>query len=113
MEQHIKEFNELVRQYKFVEAIERFYDDNVVFGDNANPTKTGKAALLAAANGFLGSVKPETMELQSQIFKDGLLATVWRYVFIHPQAGKLDFSQLSVQNWKDGKVVQEHHYNGF
>jgi hypothetical protein len=36
----VKEFNSLVQQYKFIEAVDKFYDQYIISTDNSNePTK--------------------------------------------------------------------------
>src|SRR5690554_5539809 len=36
----VKEFNSLVQQYKFIEAVDKFYDQDIISTDNSNePTK--------------------------------------------------------------------------
>lgn len=104
------EFNHLVQQNKFVEALDQFYDDKVVSTDNLNPPNVGIEALRAEVDNFIENATIEKVELVSIIIENNLSVTNWHYKFKHKQFGNIDTHQLSVQRWANNKIIQENHF---
>lgn len=44
------------------------------------------------------------------LIENNLSATNWYYAFEHKESGSVNRHQLSVQRWKDDKIVQENHF---
>lgn len=103
-------FNLLVQQNRFMEALDRFYDDEVISTDNLNPPNVGRAALTAEMQDFIANATIKKVELVSIIVEDNLSVSNWYYVFDHKKFGKINTHQLSVQRWKDNKIIQENHF---
>lgn len=111
LEQSVAELNDLVRQFRFEEALDTFYSEDVVTVENENPPTVGLTAYRIAAKKYLSNISNQVAELRNVIVSDGVTATEWRYKFDHKEWGKWDKVQVSVQRWKDGKIVHErHHY---
>lgn len=103
-------FNSLVQQNKFIEALDKFYTDDVVSTDNLNPPNIGITALRKEVENFIENATIEKVELVTLIIKNDLSVTNWYYKFDHKKFGKIDTHQLSVQRWKNNKIIQEHHF---
>ncbi len=103
-------FNSLVQQNEFIEALDTFYDDEVISTDNFNPPNVGKTALLTEIEDFIANAIIEKVELVSYIIEDNLSVSNWHYVFGHKKFGRIDTHQLSVQRWKNNKIIQENHF---
>ncbi|GEP90594.1 SnoaL-like domain-containing protein [Chitinophaga terrae (ex Kim and Jung 2007)] len=106
----VQAFNNLVHEFKFAEALDKYYDDDVVSQDNTNEPTKGLANLRKAVDSFVASSGIEKIELLNSIAEDDLSVAHWHYVFTHPKVGKLDYKQISVQRWKNGKIIQENHF---
>jgi hypothetical protein len=48
----VKEFNSLVQQYKFIEAVDKFYDDSIISTDNSNAPIKGIESFRKAVVSF-------------------------------------------------------------
>ena len=108
----LKELNTLIEQFRFEEALEKFYDEGVVTCENENPPIVGLQAYRIAAKSFAASISNYSAELKNIILSDNMSVIEWHYIFDHQQWGHWDRYQLSVQRWKDGKIIHErHHYN--
>jgi hypothetical protein len=111
LKESVDELNALIREFKFHEALDKFYDESIVTHENENPPIVGLSAYREAAKNYLDSISNEKAELINVIISDTMSVTEWRYRFDHKTWGKWDAIQISVQRWKDGKIVHErHHY---
>lgn len=109
----MNELNSLIVQYRFEEALDKFYDENIITQENEDVPLIGLAAYKEAAKKvFYDNVSNYTAELKNMIVSDDMSVTEWHYKFDHKIWGHWDKIQLSVQRWKDGKIIHErHHYN--
>jgi hypothetical protein len=65
-----------------------------------------------SAKRYLNSISNPSAKLLNVLISDDMSVTEWRYTFEHKEWGKWDAVQLSVQRWRNGKIVHErHHYN--
>jgi SnoaL-like protein len=107
----VKELNTLIRELKYEEALDRFYSTEIVSVENENPPMNGLAAYRNAAKKYLSDISNYSAQLKNQIIGDDIVVTEWHYKFQHKEWGAWDRTQISVQRWKDGKIVHErHHY---
>ena len=111
LQETVKEFNTLVAQQKWPEALDKFYDENVVSVDNEGDPLNGLDKLKEGLKDFEANTKDISLKLKQVIVSDHMSATEWHYIFTHSQWGQFDYDQVSLQRWKDGKIIHErHHY---
>jgi hypothetical protein len=107
----VNEFNSLIQNQQWEEALDKFYDENLVSADNEGAPITGLPAMKKALAGFVSNSSDMKLVLKNVIVSDDMSVTQWRYSFNHALWGKFDQEQLSLQRWKDGKIIHErHHY---
>ena len=106
----VKEFNLLVQQCKFIEAVDKFYDQNIISTDNNNEPTKGIENFRKAVQNFISNSEVEKLELLSTIVEENLSVAHWHYIFTNKMFGRLDYKQISVQRWKDNKIIQENHF---
>jgi len=94
-------------QWKILEAMQEFYADNVVMQDNLDAPTIGLAANLERERAFVASVTKVNEMRAEAVIVDGNRAVInWRQdLVINGQ--RLTFDQLSLQLWKNGKIVHE------
>jgi len=102
--------NELIKQFKFDEALEKFYAEDIVTCENENPPISGIEAYRKAARVYIDNTSNYSAELLNVIINGNITAVLWHYRFDHTLWGKWDKVQLSVQRWKNGRIVHERHY---
>ena len=111
LQQKVKAFNDLVGQQRWSEALEAFYDENVVSVDNENEPLKGLDKLKQGLKDFTANTKDISLKLKSIIVSDDMSVSEWHYVFTHTEWGRFDYGQVSLQRWKNGKIIHErHHY---
>ena len=111
LKETVKEFNALVEIQRWQDALNRFYDENIVAVDNEGEPLKGLQTLKNGLKDFTANTSEVALILKNVIISDDLSVTEWHYVFTHTQWGKFDYDQVSLQRWKDGKIIHErHHY---
>lgn len=108
----VEELNSLITEFKFMEALDKFYDKEVVTHENENLPTIGLDAYKQSGLRFLDSISNQSAKLKNVIVSDDMSVTEWHYVFDHNVWGHWDYVQLSLQKWRNGKIIFErHHYN--
>lgn len=111
LKQTVDELNELIVQFKFEEALDKFYHNDVISVENESAPTVGLPAYRVSARKYIDSVSNYSAQLKNMIVSNDMSVCEWHYKFDHEQWGKWDTVQLSVQRWKDGKIMHErHHY---
>jgi hypothetical protein len=110
LEKSVHELTTLVGQFRFDEAFNKFYSQDIVSMENEDSSIVGLDAYREAGKKYLASISNQSAKLLSVIVSDGISVTEWRYTFDHKEWGHWDKVQVSVQRWKDGKIIHERHY---
>jgi ketosteroid isomerase-like protein len=105
---HINTLNNLVLEGRAMEAFEQFYDDEVVMQENAFPPTVSKAVNRERELDFFSKVSElRTLRVLDVAAGDNVTMVVWQYDYTHAEWGRKDYTQVSVQHWRDGKIVRE------
>jgi SnoaL-like polyketide cyclase len=111
LNQLVAEFNALVQDFKYAEAHEKFYDEQLVKHENEDAPTIGLKQHKEEMLKFLGNISNYSVVHKNTIVSDDISITEWHYVFDHKEWGHREFDEVSVQRWKNGKIVHErHHY---
>jgi|SRR5215813_5934950 len=111
--QRITDLNDLVLQGKALHAFDMYYDENVIMQENENAPTVGKTANRRREEEFFSSIvefrgaKP----LRVTVGEDTTMVQ-WHYDYTHKDWGLRNYTQVSVQEWKDGKIVREQFFYG-
>jgi hypothetical protein len=108
IEEKIKELNELVVGGKMMDAFEKFYHDDVQMQENENLPVVGKDANRERELQFLSNVEEfRSAYVNAVAAGDDVSFVVWSYDYTHKEWGVKKYTQVSVQKWKDGKIIHE------
>jgi hypothetical protein len=101
----------MVLQGKIMEAFEKHYHEDVIMQENEMEPRVGKAANRAAELDFLSKVTQfrGARPLKVTAGKDATMVE-WHYDYTHKEWGVRNYSQVSVQEWKDGQIIREKFY---
>ena len=109
----ISDLNDLVLQGKSLDAFDKYYHEDVVMQENENAPTVGKTAnrnreeeFFAAITEFRGA-RP----LKVTVGEDTTMVQWW-YDYTHKDWGVRNYTQVSVQEWKDGKIWKEQFFYG-
>ena len=108
IEQSLQDLNRLVIDGQLLEAFDKYYHDEIVMQENNLPPTTSKATNRKREIEFLDNV----VEFRSATVKgiaagDGVSTVIWKYDYTHKEWGIRNYTQVSVQHWKDGKIIYE------
>jgi hypothetical protein len=107
----VKEFNKLVEEFKYAEAHDKFYDENLVKHENEDAPSIGLKQHKEEMVKFLSDISNYSVVRKNTIVSDDISVTEWHYIFDHKEWGHKEFDEVSVQRWKNGKIIHErHHY---
>jgi hypothetical protein len=107
----LQDLNGLVLQGKSLEAFEKYYHDQVVMQENENPPTVGKEANRQRELAFYGSVTEFRGAKPLKVTAgDNYSMVEWHYDYTHKDWGVKNYTQVSVQEWQDGKIKKEKFY---
>ena len=107
----ITTLNEWVLQGKVMEAFEEFYDEQVIMQENEEEPTVGKDANRKREEEFTRNLITfrKAKPLKITVGQDVTMVE-WAYDYTHKEWGVRNYTQVSVQEWKDGKIVKEKFY---
>jgi|SRR5688500_14147842 hypothetical protein len=109
----IDDLNDLVLQGKALEAFEKYYHDEVVMQENESSPTIGKEANRQREIDFFSAITEFRSAKPLKItVGEGISMVQWQYDYTHKDWGVRKYSQVSVQEWKDGKIVKEQFFYG-
>ncbi|HEY6084562.1 MAG TPA: SnoaL-like domain-containing protein [Nitrospira sp.] len=111
LHQRLEDLHSHIRQGKIIEAMNESYDTDTVMQDNANPPTQGLAANIEREKQFMSGVK-EWKGFHVTAWGVGGDSTFYECSmdFIATTGQPVHMEQVSVANWKNGKIVQERFY---
>ncbi len=107
----ITDLNNLVLQGRIMDAFEKYYHDEVTMQENDHEPTVGKANNRRKELDFLAKVTQFRGATPLKVTA-GPNATMveWHYDYTHAEWGEKNYTQISVQEWKDGQIVKEKFY---
>ena len=109
----IDDLNDLVLRGKALEAFEKYYHDEVIMQENESSPTIGKEANRQREKEFFSSITEfRTARPLKIIVGEGVSMVQWHYDYTHRDWGVRNYSQVSVQEWKDGKIIKEQFFYG-
>lgn len=113
LKEKISHLNQLVLEGKALDAFEMYYDDEIVMQENAAEPTVGKDANRQREIEFFGSITEfRGASVDHIAVGEDVTMVVWNYDYTHKDWGVRNYRQVSVQNWKDGKIVKEQFFYG-
>ena len=105
---NIRQLNQLVLQGRAMDAFEQYYDEQVVMQENALPPTVGKAANRQRELEFFSNVTDlRAIRALDVAVGENITMVVWHYDYTHREWGEKNYTQVSVQHWRDDKIVRE------
>ena len=111
--ERISDLNDLIIQGEFIEAFEQFYHDELIYQLNDEQPIKGKAIVRKLKEIELNdiiefkSAKPLKVTIGEQT-----TMVEWELNDQHRKQGERNYTQVSVQDWKQGLIIKEKMYCG-
>lgn len=108
IETALQDINQLVTGGQLLEAFDKYYHDDVIMQENEAAPTVSKAENLKREQQFLSDVTEFRGAAMKEIaVGDDVSFTVWQYDYTHKEWGVRNYQQVSIQWWKDGKIIKE------
>ncbi len=109
----ISTINDMILQGNALDAFEEYYHEDVVMQENDNPAIIGKNANRKREEEFFASITEfrSAQPLKVSIGEDTTMVE-WHLDYTHKDWGIKNYTQVAVQEWKDGKIINEKFYYG-
>lgn len=110
----IETLNEMVLAGKPLDAFKTFYHPDVRMQENEQAPTIGKEANLAREIEFFNNVAgfSENAKILDVAYGDNVTMVRWHYDYFHKEWGNKNYTQVSVQHWKDGQIIKEQFFYG-
>ena len=109
----ISHVNQLVLDGKLMDAFEMYYDDEVVMQENAMAPTVGKTANRLRELQFLNDVTEfRGAKALHVATAENVSYVTWEFDYTHKDWGVRNYTQVSVQHWKNGKIIKEQFFYG-
>jgi ketosteroid isomerase-like protein len=97
----------LVENGKMLEAMTKYYADNVAMQENISPPTVGFAENYAREQAFYGSLKALKFNLVSVVVEDNRAAINWVFDYTTADGKQYRMDEIAIQTWRNGKIVHE------
>jgi hypothetical protein len=109
--ERVNQLNRMIQEGKIMEAMREFYTDDLVMAENDTEPTVGLAANLEREQAFVDGTTWHGLELKGVAVGDDISMVEWWMDFHYPAyGGRLAFTQVAVQRWRDGKIYDERFY---
>lgn len=108
IEKCITDLNTLVQEGRLMDAFEKYYHENVIMQENEETPTVSKEENRKRERQFLDDViEFRKAEVKGVGVGDDLSFVFWEYDYTHKEWGVKNYSQVAIQQWKDGKIIHE------
>jgi hypothetical protein len=113
LKEKITELNQLVLAGKALDAFEKFYHPDVVMQENENaPTVSKEANRKRELEFFANITEFRGAQVKGITTGEDISTVIWHYDYTHKEWGVRNYTQVSVQHWKDGLIIKEQFFYG-
>ena len=113
IERSLQELNGLVQSGQLLDAFEKFYHDDVSMQENSHPPVIGKDANRKREYEFLENIEEfRSASVNGLGVGDNISFVIWKYDYTHKEWGVRNYQQVSVQTWREGKIIHEQFFYG-
>ena len=103
--------NSMIQEGRIMEAMNTYYSDDVVMAENDGEPTVGLPANLEREQAFVDHTTWYDLKLKGVALGEDVAMVQWYMDFHNTQYGqRLAFTQVAVQQWRDGKIVDERFY---
>ncbi len=108
IEQSLNDLNSLILAGRMMDAFEKYYHPEVAMQENKLEPVVSKDANRKRELEFLENVTEfRKAEVKGIGIGEGISFVIWEYDYTDKHWGERNYSQVSIQNWKDGKIIKE------
>ena len=107
----VGDLNDMLLQGQQVEALEKFYAPEVEVQENDREPVKGKDKAIEARKAFLAGIKEISCVRPLRVaVGEGTTMVEWQVSYQLNEGTEQQFTQVAVQEWKNGQIVKEKFY---
>ncbi|MCB0278845.1 MAG: nuclear transport factor 2 family protein [Calditrichaeota bacterium] len=107
----ITDLNSLVLEGKALDAFDKYYADNCVMQENNSDPTIGKAVNREREIDFFNSITEfRGAHVKNVAVGPNCTIVEWHFDYTHKDWGDRKYDQIAVQEWRDGKIINEKFY---
>jgi len=107
IKQQVNDLVSLVEQGRMIEAIEKYYDEDVAMQENLGAPIVGLATNLERERAFYGSLRALQFKAASVLVEGNRAVINWVFDFTAADGKQFHMDQIAVQTWRNGKLIHE------
>ena len=107
IEKSLNHLNSLISEGKILEGFEKYYHDDVQMQENELPPTVTKAANRLREQEFSSNTEWRKAEVKGFAVDGNVSFVIWDFDYTHKDWGVRNYTQVAVQEWKDGKIFKE------
>jgi len=113
IETSVNDLNTLILDGKAMEAFEKYYAEEVVMQENETIPTKGKETNRLRERAFFDNITEfRGASVLSKAVGENVSYVTWHFDYTHKEWGVRNYTQVSAQTWKDGKIVKEQFFYG-
>jgi hypothetical protein len=113
IENSLNDLNTLILNGKAMEGFEKYYANDVIMQENETVPTIGKDANRQREHNFFSSITDfRGAKVLGHAVGENTSFVTWHFDYTHKEWGVRNYTQVSVQTWKDGKIVKEQFFYG-
>ena len=108
-----KDLNTMIQEGKILEAFEQFYAENCVMQDQGFEPWVGKEVNREREKDFVSKITDFRQgEMIESVVGDDVTMSRWQFDYTHEEWGEVEYEQVAVRHWENGRIVKERFYRG-
>lgn len=109
----ISTINDMILDGQALKAFDQFYHDDVVMQENNNPQVIGKKANRKREEDFFEAITEfRAAKPLNVAIGENTTMVEWHFDYTHKDWGEKNYTQVALQEWKEGKIIKEKFYYG-
>lgn len=111
-DERLRDFITLVESGRSLEAIDRYYADDVIVFENHERARVGKKAAHEFERDALANAAPPTAKAHAAAVdpRSGRSFVEWTIRFTSSEGRPMRLDEVAVQTWAAGRIVEERFY---
>ena len=97
----------LVENGQMLEAMTRYYAENIAMQENVAPPTVGFAENYAREAAFYGSLEALKFNLVSVLVEGDRAAINWVFEYTTADGTPYRMDEIAIQTWRDGRIIHE------
>ncbi|RMH15967.1 MAG: nuclear transport factor 2 family protein [Gemmatimonadetes bacterium] len=111
LRERVEDLNRMILEGRAMEAFEKYYADDVVMWEDAENPCRGKEANRKREEEFFAKVTEfRGAEVKAVALGEDVSMVEWHFDYTHADWGDMNYDQVAVQRWRDGRIVDERFY---